>query len=217
MSTESNDPTGSEPTSDPGYTPDPGPSTPPPATPPPPPPAAEPPPSYQSSPSSAPAPSSAMSSFDVASVPRSVWISSGGALVLLISVFFSWYTATFSFGGRSASSSGSGWDTTDVAKLVFLCALVALVAWGLELFAPQVNLPFPAWMIAGGAGALAVLFVLFRILSKPGSDAVNAVNAFASASGAHFSIGTAWGIWLSLIAAIAVVVGAYLRMNETSS
>src|SRR4029079_2482615 len=50
-------------------------------------------------------------SFDVAAVPRSVWISALGALVLLISVFFSWYTATASVspaGGGSLSKTVSG-------------------------------------------------------------------------------------------------------------
>lgn len=207
MSTESNDPTGSEPTPDPGYTPDPGPSTPPPATPPPP--AAEPPPSYQSSPSPAAGPA-AMSSFDFASVSRSVWISLGGAVVLLLSVFFNWYSVSV----KNFGSTGvKGWDATDIAKLVFLLALVAITAWCLELFAPQITLPFPAWMIAGGAGGLAILLVLFRIVSKPGGGSLN--SSFAKALGV--SIGTSFGIYLALIAAIAVVVGAYLRMNESSS
>jgi hypothetical protein len=191
MSTESNDPTGSEPTSDPGFTPDPGPSAPPPATPPPPPPAAEPPPSYQSS-----APPSAAPAVDLASIPRSVMISLGGSIVLLISVFFSWYSVD----GFTAS----GWSATDVAKLVFLLALVAGAAWVIDLFVPTVQIPYPAWMIAGAAGGLAILLVLFRMASKPGG-------AFSGA------LSLSWGIFLALIAAIAVVVGAYLRMNETSS
>jgi hypothetical protein len=207
MSTESNDPTGSDPTPDPGYTPDPGPSTPPPASPPPPP-AAEPPPSYQSSPSPTAGPS-ATSSFDFASVSRSVWISLGGAVVLMVSVFFSWYSVSV----KNFGSTGvKGWDATDVAKLVFLLAVVAIAVWCIELFAPQVALPFPAWMIAGGAGGLAILLVLFRIVSKPGGS-LN--SSFAKALGV--SVGTSFGIYLSLIAAIAVVVGAYLRMNESSS
>jgi hypothetical protein len=212
MSTESNDPTGSDPTPDPGYTPDPGPPTPPPASPPPPPPAAEPPPSYQSSPSPSPSPSAgpaSVTSFDFASVSRSVWISLGGAVVLMVSVFFSWYSVSV----KNFGSTGiKGWDATDVAKLVFLLAVVAIAVWCIELFAPQVALPFPAWMIAGGAGGLAILLVLFRIVSKPGGS-LN--SSFAKALGV--SVGTSFGIYLSLIAAIAVVVGAYLRMNESSS
>jgi hypothetical protein len=216
MSTEGNDPSAGE-DDGPDPTPDPAPtesSTPPEPTrapdptpepdpvPPRPPPAAE-------SSAAAPPASSPAASFDFAAVPRSVWISAGGALVLLISVFFSWYTLSVHAGPLSISKSGSGWDTTDVAKLVALLALVALAVWAVELFAESVNLPWPAAMIAGACGVLAILLVLYRIVSKPGD--------LGGPLPTGVSVGTAWGIYLSLIAAIAVVVGAYMHMNESSS
>ena len=157
---------------------------------------------------SASTPSSA-SSFDPASVPTAVWISAGGALVLLISVFLKWYSASSSVKigniSVSGSASESGWDSGVLAKLVALLALVALAAWVIELFFPDITLPAPAWMIAGGAGAISLLFVLIKVLDKP-STGTSAV-----------SVGTSFGIWLALLAAIAVVVGAYLRMNESPS
>ncbi len=137
MSTEGNDPTAGEdagpdptpePTPEPDPTPDPAPTEslaapePPPAAPdpepepepaptPPPP---TPPPAAEST-AAAPQSASPAASFDFAAVPRSVWISAGGALILLISVFFSWYTATASatLAGStvSRSASGSGWDS----------------------------------------------------------------------------------------------------------
>lgn len=224
MSTEGNDPTagedaGPDPTPDPTPEPAPTESS---AAPEPPPPARDPEPEPDPSPSPPPPPplaaessaaapqsSSPAASFDFAAVPRSVWISAGGAFILLISVFFSWYTASVHVGSLSISKSGSGWDTTDVAKLVALLALVALAVWAVELFADNVNLPWPASMVAGACGALAILLVLYRIVSKPGE--------LSGPLPPGVSIGTAWGIYLSLIAAIVVVVGAYLHMNETSS
>jgi hypothetical protein len=155
------------------------------------------------------------SSVDFSAVSRSVWISAGGALVLLISVFLSWYTATASIKianvSQSFSASGSGWDSGATAKFVALLALIALAAWVIELFVPTVGLPFPAWMIAGAAGAISVLFVLFKVESKPGG------NITVDAPGIHASVGTAYGIWIALLAAIAVVVGAYMRMTEPQS
>jgi hypothetical protein len=155
------------------------------------------------------------SSMDFSAVSRSVWISAGGALVLLISVFLNWYTASASIKianvSQSYSASGSGWDSGTTAKLVALLALIALAAWVIELFVPTVDLPFPAWMIAGGAGAISVLFVLFKVVSKPGG------NISVDAPGIHASVGTAYGIWIALLAAIAVVVGAYMRMTESQS
>jgi hypothetical protein len=153
------------------------------------------------------------SSIDFSVVSRSVWISAGGALVLLISVFLNWYTFTASAKvgdvSRSVSASGSGWDSGAGAKFVALLAVIALAAWVIELFVPTIEVPFPAWMIAGGAGVLAILFVLGKIVSKPGDNLSIAIPGF------HASVGTAFGIWIALLAAIAVVVGAYLRMTES--
>ena len=63
-------------------------------------------------------------SFDASAVSRATWIAAGGALVLFISVFFSWYTA--SVHGLGVSASGSGWDSGSLAKLVALLGLIAL-------------------------------------------------------------------------------------------
>jgi len=232
MSTEGNDPTagenaGPDPTPDPAPTesaapaepsppapdptpepePDPAPTPPPP----PPPPAAE-------STASAPGPSAPAASFDVAAVPRSVWISAGGALVLLISVFFSWYTATASVslpggaGSLSRSASGSGWDSGDGAKLVALLALVILAVWAVDLFADNLTLPFPASLVALVLGAVALLVCVVKFFSKPGGPDLTSFGGTL-----HFSVSVAWGLYVAIVAAIAVIVGAYMHMNETSS
>jgi hypothetical protein len=210
MTTEGNDPTAGE-DAGPDPTPDPAPTEP--SSAPEPrrtPPAAE-------SAAAAPRPSSSAASFDFAAVPRSVWISAGGALVLLLSVFFSWYTATASVsvpGGAtiSRSASGSGWDSGDGAKLVFLLALVILVVWAIDLFADSVTLPFPASMVALVLGAVALLVVVIKFFSKPGGGDVSSFGGTL-----HFSVSVAWGLYVAVLASIAVVVGAYLHMNETSS
>jgi hypothetical protein len=226
MSTEGNDPTAGE-DAGPDHTPDPAPTEsaapaqpPPPAPdpgpdpappPPPPPPAAE-------STASAPGPSAPAAGFDVAAVPRSVWISAGGALVLLISVFFSWYTATASVslpggaGSLSRSASGSGWDSGDGAKLVALLALAILAVWAVDLFADNVTLPFPASLVALVLGAVALLVCVIKFFSKPGGPDLTSFGGTL-----HFSVSVAWGLYVAILAAIAVIVGAYMHMNETSS
>jgi hypothetical protein len=210
MTTEGNDPTAGE-DAGPDPTPDPAPTEPSSAPEP-----RRPPPAAESA-AAAPRPSSSAASFDFAAVPRSVWISAGGALVLLLSVFFSWYTATASVsvpGGTtiSRSASGSGWDSGDGAKLVFLLALVILVVWAIDLFADSVTLPFPASMVALVLGAVALLVVVIKFFSKPGGGDVSSFGGTL-----HFSVSVAWGLYVAILASIAVVVGAYLHMNETSS
>jgi hypothetical protein len=210
MTTEGNDPTAGE-DAGPDPTPDPAPTEPSSAPEP-----RRPPPAAESA-AAAPRPSSSAASFDFAAVPRSVWISAGGALVLLLSVFFSWYTATASVsvpGGAtiSRSASGSGWDSGDGAKLVFLLALVILVVWAIDLFAANGTLPFPASMVALVLGAVALLVVVIKFFSKPGGGDVSSFGGTL-----HFSVSVAWGLYVAVLASIAVVVGAYLHMNETSS
>jgi hypothetical protein len=210
MTTEGNDPTAGE-DAGPDPTPDPAPTEPSSAPEP-----RRPPPAAESA-AAAPRPSSSAASFDFAAVPRSVWISAGGALVLLLSVFFSWYTATASVsvpGGAtiSRSASGSGWDSGDGAKLVFLLALVILVVWAIDLFADSVTLPFPASMVALVLGAVALLVVVIKFFSKPGGGDVSSFGGTL-----HFSVSVAWGLYVAILASIAVVVGAYLHINETSS
>src|SRR5262249_60428601 len=139
--------------------------------------------------------------FDPATVSRGTWVAGIGALVLLISVFLEWYNASVSGGFGGISVGGSGWDATDIAKLVALLALVALVLIRIELFATTVNLPYPASMILIGIGGLSTLLVLFKIIDKP--DAPSPIN-----------VGLSYGIFVALLASIAVAVGGYLKMQE---
>jgi hypothetical protein len=141
------------------------------------------------------------STFDPAAVSRGTWVAAGGALVLLISVFLEWYNASVSGGFGGISVGGSGWKSTDVAKLVALLAVAALVVVGLELFATNVTMPYPSSLILIGIGGLSTLLVLFKLIDKP--DAPSPIN-----------IGLSYGIFVSLIAAIAIAVGGYLKMSE---
>ena len=202
MSSESNDPNGPEADDEPSR-----PATPsgPVAPAPPRPQGASPGPAYEA------APPRTGSGFDLAAVPRSIGISLGGAVVLLLSVFVNWYTLTISIGGRSGSKSENGWDSGSTAKIIALLAIVVIVAWLVELFAKDVALPFPAWMVAAAAGAVSLLLVIYKIVSKPASDEIGRFNALGFG---HASVSTSWGIWLAAAATVAVLIGAYMRMNE---
>jgi hypothetical protein len=164
------------------------------------------------------APESGGGTPNLANLPRPVMISGIGAIVLLISVFLNWYSASVSISGLNVpglggvSRSVTGWDATDVAKLVALLAVIAIAAWAIEFFAKDVTLPAPAWQIAGGAGVIAALLVLYRMIEKPGgahSESVNLPNASF-----HLDISNAFGIYVALVAAIVTVVGAWMAMNE---
>jgi hypothetical protein len=131
-------------------------------------------------------------------------VAAGAALLLLISTFVEWFTASVKAGGFGVSASQSGWDSGTIGKLVALLALVALVIVALELFARHVTLPYPSSLILVAIGGLATLLVIIKFLDKPGTGGITGV-----------SIGYGWGIFLALIAAIGIAVGGYLKLQET--
>ena len=132
--------------------------------------------------------------FDASSVKRSTWVAGGGAIVLLLSTFFSWWKV--SAGGFSVSA--SGWDTGALGKLVFLVALVAIILVVMDHMKVDAlkQLPVPVSLAVLGCGALAFLFVLWRFLDTPNG------------------VSYAWGLYLALIASIVLAYGGYLKLQE---
>ena len=61
-------------------------------------------------------------------------------------------------------------------------------------------------------GAVALLVCVIKFFSKPGGPDLTSFGGTL-----HFSVSVAWGLYVAILAAIAVVVGAYMHMNETSS
>jgi hypothetical protein len=93
-----------------------------------------------------------------------------------------------------------GWHTGVLGKLVFfvglaVVALAILRALGIEL---PPNVPESLAIVA--LGSLATIFVLIRIISIP--------DTFTGTSGRGI------GIWISLLSALAVIVGGLLRAAE---
>jgi hypothetical protein len=121
------------------------------------------------------------------------WIS---GLVLALSSFMDWYAGS----GVGVKLAVIGWHTGVLGKLVFFIglAVVALVAFreaGFEL-PPTV----PESLVVLALGALALIFVLIRLISIP--DAVLPAD------------GRGIGIYISLLAALGVVLGGLLRAAE---
>jgi hypothetical protein len=124
---------------------------------------------------------------------RIIWVS---ALVLALSSFMGWYAGS----GVGVKLAVIGWHSGVLGKLVFfiglaVLALVALRESGFEL-PPTV----PDSLLVLGLGALALIFVLIRLISIP--DSVLPAD------------GRGIGIYISLIAALGVVFGGLLRAAE---
>ncbi|MFI5050246.1 MAG: hypothetical protein ACHQEA_10335 [Gaiellales bacterium] len=145
--------------------------------------------------------------------------SAGGLLgaiasaVLAISVFLAWYTVHWQIAGAGHSEAVNGWDATNVARVVFVFALIGLGALAIELFSASSELPVPASIVSGVCGILAVLFIGYRIASAPDTKVSGLLGFTALQNFISVSVDTSWGIWVSLAAAVAMVAGAVLALR----
>ena len=124
------------------------------------------------------------------------YLCGAASLVLALSSFMGWYAGS----GVGVKLAVIGWHSGVLGKLVFfiglaVLALVALRESGFEL-PPTV----PDSLLVLGLGALALIFVLIRLISIP--DSVLPAD------------GRGIGIYISLIAALGVVFGGLLRAAE---
>jgi hypothetical protein len=125
---------------------------------------------------------------------RLTWVA---GLVLALSSFTDWYAE---HGIAGPTIAVIGWHTGALGKLVFfvglaLLALSILSAAGYEL-PPSV----PDSLVVIALGSLAMIFVLIRLISIPDSIPPPA--------------GRGIGIWISLLASLAVIVAGLLRASE---
>ena len=125
---------------------------------------------------------------------RLTWIA---GLVLMLSSFMDWYAGSDTVGPTIGVI---GWHTGVLGKLVFfiglaVLALVILRETGIEL--PAV---VPDSLVVIALGSLATIFVLIRLISIP--------DEFLPASGRGI------GIWISLLAALAVIASGLLLATE---
>jgi hypothetical protein len=124
---------------------------------------------------------------------RITWVS---GLVLALSSFMDWYAGS----GVGVKLAVIGWHTGVLGKLVFFVglAVVALVAFREAGFELPPSLPESLLVLA--LGALGLIFVLIRLISIP--DAVLPAD------------GRGIGIYISLLAALGVVLGGLLQAAE---
>jgi hypothetical protein len=122
------------------------------------------------------------------------WVS---GLVLAVSSFTSWYSGE-SVEGPTLSV--TGWNTGTLGKLVFLIGVAVVCLAALRRFGLEFPAALPEPLVVIALGALGVVFVLIRIVSVPDSVVGTA--------------GRSIGIWISLLAAVGVIVGGLLQAGE---
>ena len=124
---------------------------------------------------------------------RLTWLS---GLILLLSTLMGWYVGS----GEGLTISVIGWHTGALGKLVFFIGLAVLALVALRQAGIELPATVPESLIVIALGALATVFVLIRIISIP--------ERFLPADGRGV------GIWISLLAAIGVIVAGLLEAAE---
>ena len=92
---------------------------------------------------------------------RLAWVS---GLVLTLSAFTDWYVGTLPNG---QTLSVIGWHTGTLGKLVFFVGLATLILEGLRAAGIVLPAAVPDRLVLITLGALAMIFVLIRLISVP--------------------------------------------------
>lgn len=167
---------------------------------------AAPPPAYGQPPQPAyNAPASSGLSFDPSSVNPMDWAILALGFFAFIFSFFSYYTASAHFEGISVSASESAWHGFFGWFAAFV-ALASAAVIALDIFVPQVKLPFPVRLASLIGWAVATLCVLLALAVIPDTD---------GAAAAGVDTGHGFGYWISLVLIIAGLVLSVLRLKGT--
>jgi len=125
---------------------------------------------------------------------RLTWVA---GLVLAVSSFTDWYAE---HGLAGPTIAVIGWHTGALGKLVFFIGLVLLALAILSEAGFELPPSIPESLLVIALGSLATIFVLIRLISIPDSIPPPA--------------GRGVGIWISLLASLAVIVAGLLRASE---
>jgi hypothetical protein len=146
--------------------------------------------------------------FDTTRVRLGDLVAGGAGVVLFLSLFLNWYNVSVKAVLGSASASVSGWQALSfIDILLFIVAIIAVgVAVARMANAFPRGLPVSPGLLVLGAGILATLLVLFRIIDIPGAGDVPNVPGV--------DLGRSIGIFIALLASLGVAAGGWMTWNE---
>jgi hypothetical protein len=156
--------------------------------------------------------------------PRTVnpldWAIIAAGLLLFIFSLVDYYSAKVTVKGNCFGFKGGTLGHENAWHGFFgwfgmLCGLVGSIALLVAFVSPRTKLPVPARLAALGGYGLATLCILLAFFVHPGTG--SAVSE--SVGNCHITgkVGHAWGYWLSLIIAIAGLVLALMRAQQTNT
>ncbi len=138
------------------------------------------------------------------------------ALALALFVFvFDWFGETVSGtlpGPEAAGGFGSltGWQVFTNSRWVWLATvLVALASVPVRAAAVRLPVSLPAGSLVALLGTASVVLIAYRIVHHPAAN--------AGFGGFHISLNIEAGIWLGLLAAVAVTCGGWLQLRDETA
>jgi hypothetical protein len=123
---------------------------------------------------------------------RLTWMT---GVVLALSAFTGWYSGE----GEGVTVSVIGWHTGVLGKLVFLIGVLAILVVALRQWGFDLPAAVPESLVVIGLGALSTIFVLVRAISIPDE---------------FFVAGRGIGLWISLLASLALIGAGLLQASE---
>jgi hypothetical protein len=123
---------------------------------------------------------------------RLAWLA---GLVLSLSVLMGWYVGV----GEEPTIAVIGWHTGTIAKLVLVLGLAVIALHLLHQAGIELPATVPESLVVIVLGSLATILVLIRVITIP--------EEFQPAS-------RGIGLWISLVAALAVIAAGLLRASE---
>ncbi len=120
------------------------------------------------------------------------WIT---GLVLALSALTGWYSGE----GEGVTVSVIGWHTGVLGKLVLAIGLLAILVVALRQWGVDLPAAVPESLVVMALGALATIFVLVRAISIPDQ---------------FFFAGRGIGLWISLLASVALIGAGLLQASE---
>lgn len=137
-------------------------------------------------------------------------IAGASGVLLFIFMFFDWFTVDVSGGNGvitvGASAGGSAWDALELIPIVLVIAIVVAVGVAVIRLSDAIVEPaISVNAIVAILGALSVLLILYRIIDPPGAGSV---------PGLSVDVSPAFGIFISLLAALGITYGGYRAMQE---
>jgi hypothetical protein len=123
---------------------------------------------------------------------RLAWVA---GLVLALSAFTGWYSGS----GDGVTVSVMGWHTGTIGKLVFFTGLAVLVLVAMREAGIDLPATVPESLIVIALGSLGTIFALIRLIDIPDD---------------FFFAGRAVGIWITLVAAVGLIVAGLLEASE---